>query len=427
MKNVLMLTYMFYPCNHIASQRTAKTAKYLPEYGWKPVIVCPKWTKENSKYFDAEMVAEFDRSNVAKAIDYENNLSHNRFQKLLAKCISNPDPRVLVVSFLRRYALLLEKHPPEFYYGAIAFLRKYLRTNRVDCVWATEPVCHTIADWIQKKFGIPWVADFRDILDQKGLPEHERGHSYLKKVEPRIISSASAIVTVSEPLKEVLQTRHKMPVHVINNGFDPSDYDIDVQQNREIFNIVYTGKIIFPLRDPSPLFEALATLISDDKVESSKINVSFYGTESEDILDRLIQNYPALNNVVHIFPRVSFRKSIQIQKQASILLHLAHGGEKGIMTGKVFEYLGARRPILCIPGDNDCVDALLKETKAGVSCRNSEETAAQVLYWYQEWLQTGTVSYHARDEQSVKYSREKQAGQLAELLDSICLRQGVLN
>jgi hypothetical protein len=425
MKNVLMLTYMFYPCNHIASQRAGKMAKYLPEYGWKPIIVCPKWTKENTKYFDAEMVAEFDRSNVAKAIDYANNLGHSHFRKLLAQCISNPDPRILIVRILRRFALLLEKHPPEFYYGAIAFLRKYLQTYRVDCVWATEPVCYTMADWIHKNFGIPWIADFRDIYDQKGLPEHDRGQSYLKKVESRMISSASAIVTVSEPLKKILQTRHTQPVYEITNGFDPSDYDGEVQQKREIFNIVYTGKIIFPLRDPSPLFEALTTLINANKVQASKICISFYGTESEDILDRLIQNYPVLKNVVRIFPRVSFRESIKIQKQACILLHLAHGGQKGIMTGKIFEYLGARRPILCIPGDNDCVDALLEETKAGVVCRNSEETAVQFLHWYQEWQQTGTVPHDARDEQIMKYSREKQAGQLADLLDSICLSQDV--
>ena len=421
MKKVLMLTYMFYPCNHIASQRAAKMAKYLPEYGWEPLIVCPKWTKENSKYFDPEMVPEFDKSNVAKAIVYKNNLCHGPFRKLLTKCISNPDPRILAVRVLRRFTLLLEKHPPEFYYGAIAFLRKYLRTNRVDSVWATEPVCYTMADWIHKNFGLPWVADFRDIYDQKGLPEHERGQSYLKKVESRIVSSASSIVTVSEALKRVLQTRHTTPVSVITNGFDPSDYDGEVQQNREILNIVYTGKIIFPLRDPSPLFEALTTLINNKKIESSKISVSFYGTESDDILDRLMQNYPALTNLVHILPRVSFRESIQIQKKACVLLHLAHGGEKGIMTGKIFEYLGARRPILCVPGDNDCVDALLKETKAGVICRNAEETAAQVLRWYQEWKKTGNVSSHSRDEQIMKYSREKQAGQLAELLDSICL------
>ena len=125
--------------------------------------------------------------------------------------------------------------------------------------------------------------------------------------------------------------------------------------------------------------------------------------------------------MVHILPRVSFRESIQIQKQACVLLHLAHGGEKGIMTGKIFEYLGARRPVLCIPGDNDCVDALLKETKAGVICRNAEEAAEQLLRWYQQWQQTGNISYDARDEQIMKYSRQKQAGQLAELLDSICL------
>jgi len=425
MKNVLMLTYMFYPCNHIATLRAAKTAKYLPEYGWNPVIVCPKWTKENSKYFDVELVPEFEKSNVAKAIDYENNLGHSRFRRFVTKFISNPHPRILLVRILRRYALSLEKHTPEIYYGAIAFLRKYLRTNEIDSVWATEPVCYTIADWIHKNFGIPWVADFRDIYDQKVLPEHERGQSYLKKVEHRMISSASAIVTVSEHLRTVLQSRHKKPVYVITNGFDPSDYNGEVQQKQNILDIVYTGQIKFPLSDPSPLFQALKTLISTNKIESSKISVSFYGTRSEQILDQLIRDNLGINNVVKVFPRVSLSESVKIQKQACILLHLAHGGQKGIMTGKVFEYLGARRPILCIPGDNDCVDALLKETKAGVVCRNAEETAAQVLNWYEEWQQTGALSYYARDEQIMKYSRERQAGQLAELLDGICLHSDV--
>ena len=421
MKNVLMLTYMFYPCNHIATLRAAKTAKYLPEYGWNPVIMCPKWTKENSKFFDAELVPEFDRSNVVKAIEYENNLGHSRFRKLLNKCISNPDPRIIFVRILRKFALSLEKHPPEFYYGSIAFLRKYLRNNRIDTIWATEPVCYTIADWIHENYDIPWVADFRDIYDQKVLPEHRRGQSYLKKIEKKMISSASAIVTVSEHLRKVLQSRHEKPVHLITNGFDPSDYEGEIEQKRTIFNIVYTGRIIFPLSDPSLLFHALKTLISTNKIEPSKICVSFYGTQSEQILNQLIQDNPALRNVVKVFPRVSYRESVQIQKQACILLHLAYSGQKGIMTGKIFEYLGAKRPILCIPGDNDCVDALLEETKAGVICRNAEKTAEQILRWYQEWQEKGTLSYYARDKQIMKYSRDQQAGQLAELLDNICL------
>jgi glycosyltransferase involved in cell wall biosynthesis len=420
MKNVLMLTYMFYPCNHIASLRTAKTAKYLPEYGWNPLIVCPKWTKENSRYFDEELVADFERSNVLETVDYNNNLQHNCLQKLVAKCRSHPDPRVLAARTLRRFCLGLEKQPPEFYYGAVGFLRKYLRHNEIHCVWATEPVCYSIAGWIKEKFDIPWVADFRDIYDQKVLPEHRRGQAYLKRVEPKMISSADAVVTVSEHLRNVLESRHNKPVHVITNGFDPSDYDGEIQQNKDIFNIVYTGKIKFPLSDPTLLFQALTHLTKAGKIDPARVRVSFYGTESEHALDKLIRDNPALGDVVEVFPRVSFRESVRIQRHASILLLLAYSGQKGIMTGKIFEYLGARRPILCIPGDNDCVDALLQETRAGVICRTAEETAAQILGWYEEWRQTGTILYSALNEEIMKYSREKQAGQLARILDGIC-------
>jgi len=421
-KNVLMLSYHFYPFNHIATQRVAKMAKFLPKYGWNPLIVCPRWTRENCEFFDPNMVSAFEDSNVVGAIEYRCCLSGGLIRRMLSKCSVTMDPRILAVSALRYFARSLEKYPPELYYGVIRFLRRFLQTHHVDCIWATAPgpMAHAVAHWANRTFGIPWVADFRDIYDQKGLPEYERAKSYLRKIEPRIVSSSSAIVTVSEHLKKILQARYDSPVCIIPNGFDPSDYQESnafIRQDWKVFSIAYTGKIIFPLRDPSPLFEALEVLISRRQIDSSKIRVCFYGTQADGTVEALLSRFPNLNGIVEVRARIPLAESVKIQKGACILLHLAHGGEKGIMTGKIFEYLGARRPILCIPGDHDCVDALLTQTNAGAICHNTEETAAQLLRWYKEWQNTGSVSYQGREEEIMKYSRQEQARQLARLLD----------
>lgn len=415
-KHVLMLTYMYYPSNHIASHRPGKMAKYLAQYGWNPIVVCPAWTRANSRYFDPRLQGQCQANAEVHAIPYKPVQGSG----LVAKAATlASDPRVFAVRVLRRFNRALEKNPPEFYYGAVRFLRDYLRCNRIDCIWATEAVCHAIAARIHSEFHVPWIADFRDVFDQKGLAENQAGKAYLKRIEPSLLKTCSMITTVSEPLREILEARHHKPVYVVENGFDHADYvgGQDPEARASVFHIVYTGKIIFPLRDPSPLFEAVSELVTDGKIEPAKIKISFYGTEAESTLLELAGRYPGLDGIVDIQPRIAFQEAVAIQKRASVLLHLAHGSERGILTGKVFEYLGARRPILCIPGDRDCVDALLDQTRAGVACPDVENVARQLICWYDQWRRTGKVIYEGIDAEIAKHSRQERAGVLAGLLD----------
>ncbi len=420
MKNVLMLTYMYYPANHIASHRPGKMAKYMAQYGWNPIVVCPEWTASNSRYFDPKLSGQGQSQAQVHAIPYAPMQGGGLLTKAWKAVGLLSDPRVFAVRALRRFNRALEKSPPEFYYGAIGFLRDYLRCNRIDCIWATEAVSHAIAARIHREFNIPWVADFRDVFDQKGFSKNAKGKAYLLKLEPSLLETCSMITTVSDPLKEVLETRHRKPVHVVENGFDHADYTEELAQGPEaapVFHIVYTGKIIYPLRDPSPLFEALSKFIVAGKIDPTKVKVSFYGTEAEGILSELMGRYPGLDGVVDIQGRIAFQEAVRIQRNATVLLHLAHGNERGILTGKVFEYLGARRPVLCIPGDRDCVDALLAQTKAGLSCHDAEAVADTLIHWYHQWLETGAVPYEGIDAEIMKHSRQERARVLARLLE----------
>jgi hypothetical protein len=98
----------------------------------------------------------------------------------------------------------------------------------------------------------------------------------------------------------------------------------------------------------------------------------------------------------------------------------------GVVTSKIFTYLAAQRPILAGPRPSDCIKEILKDTNAGAACSTAEDITEVLLKWYQEWKKTGMLKYNGRKEAIMNYSREKQASQLAELLDSICLRQGEL-
>jgi len=93
--------------------------------------------------------------------------------------------------------------------------------------------------------------------------------------------------------------------------------------------------------------------------------------------------------------------------------------EKGIYTGKVFEYLGARRPILVIPRTEGVLDELMEETGAGVAASSEEELIMLLAKWYDEFLTTGSLKYRGKEEAISKYTREQQARKLAQVFDRV--------
>lgn len=424
MKNVLMVTYHFYPNNRIATQRTVKLAKYLPTYGWNPLILCTRWTRDNCTTYDLTMEEGFKESNVVAALPCKPVLHGNTFRKILNIVGLISHPRILmskIVAHARKEAYFHpERTPTHFYKDAISTIPRILHETDFDVVWATSPsaATHAVADWIFENFGVPWVADFRDIWDQPWVVQQEHTRNRHLLAEPKVLRSCAAIVTVSAPLAKVLEKRNERAVAIITNGFDPDDYSQHEVPKGDRFNIVYTGNIRFPHEDPAILFDALESFAKTIGPRSLRVCVSFYGTNPS-LINELVRKHGHLKSMIRVLPSIPHETCVITQQQAHVLLHLSHPETKGVFTGKIFEYLAAGRPILSIPGDGDVVDSLLRQTKAGVVCRNVEETAMQLLSWYQEWKEAGTVSYFGVEQEIRRYSRKEQARQLAEILDQI--------
>jgi glycosyltransferase involved in cell wall biosynthesis len=420
MRNIALLTHFFYPSNQSASQRAAALAKYLPEFGWQPYVICTRWTPKNCATFDPELEETVKRLFVFKAIPYERALGGGlNVVKHALRLVKNPKAFWLKVS-LRLWGANMHWFPADFALGAQKALCELAGVVQLSALWATCPPHSvlTVADWAHHALGVPWIADFRDILEQEYLVPSDGIRNRLLRLEQDIVRSSGAVVTVSRPLARKLEARLQTVVHVISNGFDPDEYEGGDISFPSRFTITYTGRIIPGHQDPTIMFEALVDLINRNVIEPPHVAIRFLGSDPQ-FISALLQKYPVLQDVVLVESWSPRRRTLRLQQQTHLLLHLAHSQETGVLTGKIFEYLAANRPILCIPGDNDGVDILLSQTGAGVVCRNVEETKTFLLSCYQEWLTTGVVSYRGNRAEIAKYSRREQARQLACLLDDL--------
>ena len=212
---------------------------------------------------------------------------------------------------------------------------------------------------LSRKSGVPWVADYRDLWTGDVLRAWVPGWRQRVElaIERGILSSASAVLSVSEPKSEILRSRvpraASVRVVTLTNGYDPEEFEQVVPErgpaNR--FRIVYTGRL-FKNRRGYELIEAAGALVQEQPQLHERLRIEYYGGVSPEIAGRMSElvTHLGLGDVVRFFPDVSYERSKALQKGADALLLIVDSGEtsSGVIPGKLFEYVAARRPVLCI-------------------------------------------------------------------------------
>lgn len=419
MKKVLFIAHLRH-----ASPRIPGLVKYLPEFGWQPVILtAPVSVKPDS---------------LIRVIEtgYRDDLG---FWKRWFRLDPREDPRRQIrrrlgvtskKSFLDSLLTLAGTivNYPDSEKGWTPFAvetgDEVLQQEDIDAIISSSsPVTsHIIAKELKTKYKLPWIADFRDLWTQN----HTYGYGPLRKLidkrlELKTLLNADALVTVSQPWAERLSVLHKRKMtYTITNGFDPdkmSNGQIDLTSK---FTITYTGTIYVGKQDPSKLFAALKDLISDGTMNPKEIEVRFYGPK-EGWLASEIEEY-GLSGIVELHGRVPQQIAIKKQRESQLLLLLnwEDQQEHGVYPGKVFEYLAAQRHILATGGSgDDVIRELLDETKAGRYGSTVEDIKNILSELYSEYKHTGKISYHGDIEKINKYSYREMAKKFAEVLDSI--------
>lgn len=420
MKKVLIIANLFH-----ASPRIPGLAKYLPEFGWQPIILTvPLGEDPDSRFGPPNDFKESNR--VIETYGYSSRTTWKKRHRLDSKKLFKPAKPLL--RFLYKHYLEIVNYPDEekdWRPFAVKAGDEFLRSEDVDAIISSSsPVtCHLVAKELERTYSIPWVADLRDLWSQNHNYSFGRIRRVLdRRLELKTLSVADALVTVTPLWAEELKTLHKRrTVYTITNGFDPDKISTARAELTSKFTITYTGQVFYSgKQDPSKLFAALRELINEGVIDPNDVEIRFYNPENE-VLASEIEKYglSAIAKQYGIVPRdVSFKR--QRESQLLLLFNWEDQRGKGWHSLKIFEYMAAQRPVLATGGlGNDAVKDLLDETGVGVYCKTVDDIKSTIRDLYLKYKQEGRVGYQGDVAKISKYSHREMARKYVEVLSLV--------
>jgi glycosyltransferase involved in cell wall biosynthesis len=277
--------------------------------------------------------------------------------------------------------------------GAVKDGTTLLSEFRADLIYATVPPLTglLVARRLAKRFGIPWVAEFRDLwVDHPYYDAPAWRRPFELRQQNRVLGETAAIVTVSDEWRDLLERRFHKPTATILNGFDPDDFPVEPPGtgNRPELTILYTGTLYPGRRDPTPLFHAMRQLGE----RRHAIRVHFYGADAGEVKE--LASKAGVEELVQAFAPVGYARAVQLQREADILLLLRWNdpSERGVVPGKLFEYAGARRPVLSLGFTEGAVPDIIRANGLGLVSEDTAEIAAALRGWLDEKARNGHIA-----------------------------------
>ena len=429
MKRVLIVTYHFPPRPTIGSVRLRGLAKYLPEFGWQPVILTPELPDDPEPGIE---VVQTQYHDIARRWKNRLGFSPDEMLRQQIETASSSKFKTLkgrINKYMAKVGSDIIAYPDrerDWYRFACAAGNEVMRQGNICAMISSSlpATCHLIARDIKTRWNVPWIADLRDPWTQGTY--YSNNHTFLRrqmerKLELRTLSKADALVTVSRPWVQDLRELHNRDtVYEILNGFDPTEARSNpLTRLTSEFTITFTGSLYNCLMDPSGLFEAVRDLVCDGVMESPHVQIRFYG-RSEACLMRLIEHY-GVQEIAKYHGLVPREISLEKQRESQILLLLNWSTKSGIglYPAKLFEYLAAKRPILSIGKAGGVVEELLNRTNAGVYAPTVSDIRNFLRRCYSEYKSEKKVNYRGRKLEVDKYNQREMVSKFSEILERL--------
>jgi len=428
MKKVLILSYFFPPRPGMGSMRFYGISKYLPRFGWEPIIITAKLPSHHSHDVKVIETKYFDINKLFKSIcgfDHKMGI----FDQLHGTQYKKKGNWFIIINKLIKLSQDILNFPDEhigWYTYALKAASDLILSDNINAIISTSyPVtAHLVANKLKSKYKIPWIADYRDLWSQNIYKNKLFLLKYIETIlEYNTIQKADYLVTVDSDVDRLKSLHKDKNIYHITNGYDPDELSISPFFESNKFTITYTGgTLYYGKRDPSMLFQAINEMINDDIIDRLNIELLFYCPKEIWLINK-IKEYN-LNDIVTLKGYIPRSDVLREQRRAHLLLLMQwnHPSERSAYSGKLFEYLAARRPIIAF-GPGGIVNKLIYDTEAGHYVNNLIELKKYISAYYKEYLQTGEVKYKG-NQNIYKYNYHSIAKLYASILDNLITATG---
>lgn len=410
MKKVLIITYYWPPGGGAGVYRVLKFVKYFSLFNWRPVVL----TIERGSYPVIDHSLEKDipsNCTVYKCKSFEPFGLYKKFvgrhnDELIPDYVF--DSKSSIKDLIARW-IRLNLFVPDARMGwipsAVTLGQKIIKTEHIDLIFTSSPphTVQVIANLLARKTGIKWVADFRDpwtdVLTYQGTHRSLLAAGIDRHLEKSVLRRANAITCINQQYIDTFRQQAQNRYFKIPNGYDEDDFINVVKEPSPKFRIKYTGN----LSETRNITNVLSALNNIDSRIRSNIELSFYGFVDPKVQKKILEMH--LMPIIKINSYVPHCEAIRHMVNTEILLLVIHEviGNKGIMTGKIFEYARSYNFILAIgPKDGEAAQ-FLKKTASGRIFDYQEDLTDIILQQYKSWINKET---HRPNIQEIKkYSR----------------------
>lgn len=408
-------------------------SKYLPEYGWNPIIITVKSGAYTS--MDENLEQEVDpKLEVFKtgSIDPYRiyNVLRGETGKNLPEAMSNlAESKSAFQKFANWTRSNLFIPDPKIGWAMVAYkqAKKLCKERKIDAIISTGPPnsTHLAGMKLSRKTGIPWMMDFRDPWTNNFLVSEILGRSKWAerqdlKLETKALKRADSLVVVSDGMKRDYESKTKK-VTVIHNGYDEEDYKSEVPQEKgEKFTLSYIGSLK-PNHDVQSLWEAIGECCKENKEFAEQFRIEFLGSTNEVLLNKLRE--AGCSDQILLQGMQPHKFAVQRMQSTDMLLFIIPlaSYNKTIITGKLFEYIGSKTPIFSVgPTDGDAAKVIAKlESFPMNDYQDKQQMKQQLLSAFGTWKESKNGLPKLKGGRAEAFTRRSLTQDLANILNEM--------
>jgi glycosyltransferase involved in cell wall biosynthesis len=414
MRTVLMVAFHFPPlAGSSGVQRTLRFVQQLPAHGWQTAVLSahPRAYERTSDDLGADIPSG---TTVCRAFALD-TARHLTIGGRYLSAMARPD----------RWA--------SWRFDAVRQGLGLVRRLRPAALWSTFPIAtaHQIAGSLRRRTRLPWIADFRDPMAQSGYPSDPKDWAAFKRIESMAVEQA-ALCVFSTP-SAVREYRERYPksaerIVLLENGYDEQSFaDAELAASvREPLNpgamtLLHSGIVYPEERDPRPLLKAVRDLVESGRIQRRSLRLRFRAP----VHDRMLRELAAVHGIgemLEILPPVPYREALREMLRADALLVMQSADCNAQVPAKLYEYLRAGRPVLCL-GDpkGDTAHVCRAAGLLDIAQLEDTEAIAEALFRFVEALHMQRAALPTPEVVRAA-SREQRSRQLASWLDQIAGR-----